>query len=257
MNKTPPPPPPLSPPPLSPISPLLSPPPLSTISPISPPLSQPPPLPSSPPPPPSPPTPPPLVWRVAPHDSRDDTPSGWIPAVVPGAVQLDWARAQGWPEYWKHENVRAYDGLEDRFWTYETRFETPALANGARLFFTCGGIDYAFDISFNGETVHEQEGMFTPVDLELTDRVRAGAGNVLRVRVHPAPKSAPAPAGRAQANRSCKPAMSYGWDFHPRLIPLGIWQEARLEIRPNCFLRAAVVDCELSADFSKAGVTAS
>jgi beta-mannosidase len=205
----------------------------------------------------SPSPPPPLVWRVAPHDSRDDTPSDWIPAVVPGAVQLDWARAQGWPEYWKHENVRAYDGLEDRFWTHETCFETPALANGARLFFTCGGIDYAFEIIFNGETVHEQEGMFTPVDLEITERVRAGAGNVLRVRVHPAPKSAPAPAGRAQANRSCKPAMSYGWDFHPRLIPLGIWREARLEIRPNCFLRAAVVDCELSADFSKAGVTVS
>ena len=26
-----------------------------------------------------------------------------------------------------------------------------------------------------------------------------------------------------------KPAVSYGWDFHPRLIPLGIWDETYIE----------------------------
>jgi beta-mannosidase len=51
---------------------------------------------------------------------------------VPGAVQLDWARARGWPEYWKGGNFRAYDGLEDLFWTYETRFKAPAPAGGER-----------------------------------------------------------------------------------------------------------------------------
>ncbi|MDR0353045.1 MAG: hypothetical protein LBI02_06765, partial [Opitutaceae bacterium] len=199
---------------------------------------------------------PPLAWQVAPGETRDAAPKKWIPAAVPGAVQLDWARAHGWPEYWKGEHFRAYDGLEDFFWTYETRFPTPALAAGGRLFFACGGIDYAFELLLNGETLLRREGMFTPVDVELTGRVRPGGENILRVIVHPAPKSAPAPADRSQANRSCKPAVSYGWDFHPRLIPLGIWQDAFLDIRPACFLREVEVDYVLARDFSNAEVTA-
>lgn len=197
---------------------------------------------------------PPLSWCVSPHTARETEPAEWIPACVPGAVQLDWARAHSWPPYWVAENFRAYDGLEDRFWTYETSLRMPALSEGQRLFFVCGGVDYAFEIELQGEILHRQEGMFTPVELELTGRVRDGGA--LRVVVYPAPKSAPAPADRAQANRSCKPAVSYGWDFHPRLIPLGIWEDARLEIRPPCFLRTVAVDYALAPDLSIVELTA-
>jgi beta-mannosidase len=175
-------------------------------------------------------------------------------AIGPGAVQLDWARAHDWPAYWAAENFRAYDGLEDHFWTYETRLEIPPLTGGERLFFICGGVDYAFEVTLNRQVLHRQEGMFTPVELELTDR--ASSGDVLRVIVHPAPKSVPAPPDRSQANRSCKPAVSYGWDFHPRLIPLGIWQDTYLEIRPRCFLRKVSVDYRLTEDFSRADLLA-
>jgi beta-mannosidase len=164
---------------------------------------------------------------------------------VPGAVQLDWAAANNWPPYWHGENPRAYDGLEDHFWTYETRLEFPSLNDGSRLFFVCGGVDYRFTIALNGQTILDQEGMFTPVEIELTGRARGGDG--LRVVVHPAPKSV-AEKTRAQADHSCKPAVSYGWDFHPRLIPLGIWQDAHLEVRPRSFLAEAQVDYRLSED---------
>lgn len=195
-----------------------------------------------------------LTWRVAPHATRVTEPVEWVPATVPGAVQLDWAHAQNWPAWWHGENVRAYDGLEDRFWTYETRIEFPALAADERLFFVCGGVDYACEVLLNGNLLHAQAGMFTPIELELTGR--AQPGDVLRVIVHPAPKSVPAPADRAQANRSCKPAMSYGWDFHPRLIPLGIWQDTRLAIQPASFLRDAQVDYVLHDDCTRAELTA-
>ncbi len=197
---------------------------------------------------------PPLSWRVSPHATRESEPAEWVPAIVPGAVQLDWARAHGWPDWWVAENFRAYDGLEDRFWTYETQLDLPTLAAGERLFFVCGGVDYAFDLTLNGKILHQQEGMFTPVDLELPSSARTG--DVLRVVVHPAPKSVATPADRGQANRSCKPAVSYGWDFHPRLIPLGIWQETHLEIRPVCHLRSVDVDYTLARDFSSAELTA-
>lgn len=195
-----------------------------------------------------------LSWRVGPHQTRDAIPAEWVPATVPGAVQLDWARAHAWPPYWQAENFRAYDGLEDFFWTYETTLVPPQLASGERFFFVCGGVDYAFEVLLNDQRLHQQQGMFTPVEIELTGRARTG--DVLRIVVHPAPKSVTAPTDRGQANRSCKPTVSYGWDFHPRLIPLGIWQEAGLEIRPASFLRDATVEYQLSRDFLRADLSA-
>lgn len=175
-----------------------------------------------------------LVWQVAPHDAPDERPSEWVDATVPGAVQLDWARAKKWPPLEYGENHRQYDGLEDRYWTYRTTLPTQAQSAGERLFFVCGGIDYCFQIFLGAKLLHEQEGMFTPIEIDLTDHLSATAANVLSVRIFPAPKHVTTAQvkGREQAAHSCKPAVSYGWDFHPRLIPLGIWKDAHLESRP-------------------------
>ena len=215
----------------------------------------------------------PLRWTVGPHKGMDGEPSATIPAMVPGAVQLDWAASECWPPYWQGENPRAYRWMEEMFWTYEAPVDAPALLDGARLFFVCGGIDYQFAIRLNDETLHRQEGMFTPVEIELTGKV--SPGDMLKVTIFPAPKSLTPGTSAAsehkskvadtwfawdtlptdnhtQANSSCKPAVSYGWDFHPRLIPLGVWKEAFLEVRPAAFLEWVRVDYHLSSDLKTA-----
>ena len=195
-----------------------------------------------------------LQWSVGHSPSAEAAPVERVPAVVPGAVQLDWARAQGWGAYEYADNWRDYLWMEDVYWSYLTRLDVPALAEGEQLYFVCGGVDYRFQVRVRGEILHEQEGMFTPFELDLTGRVHNG--DTLEVLVFPAPKSRPAPADRVQANQSCKPAVSYFWDFHPRLIPLGIWQETYLEVRPACHLRDAEICYTLADDFSAAEVTA-
>ena len=128
-----------------------------------------------------------------------------------------------------------------------------------RVYFVCDGVDYHFVVRLKGEIIHEQEGMFTPFDLELTGR--AEAGDVLEVRVFPAPKSRPVGENaseeelRSQADHSCKPAVSYEWDFHPRLMPLGIWQETFLEVRPSCIIAERVLDYRLSDDLQRAEIS--
>ncbi len=189
-----------------------------------------------------------LNWTLGHSQAQDEAPEVRVPAVVPGAVQLDWARAHGWGPHTYADNSRDYGWMEDVYWSYLTRLDIPALETGERLYFVCGGVDYRFLVRLNGETVHDQEGMFTPFELDLTGKVQSG--DLLEVLVFPAPKSAPAPADRTQANQSCKPAVSYGWDFHPRLIPLGIWEETYLEVRPACHLRDAEVRYQLADDFS-------
>ncbi|MCS6847305.1 MAG: glycoside hydrolase family 2 TIM barrel-domain containing protein [Anaerolineae bacterium] len=192
-----------------------------------------------------------LTWVVGPTDDPHRIPSVFVPAVVPGAVQLDWARAHGWPQTEYDPDLSKYAWMEDAFWLYRATLDWSP-PPGQRLFFVCQGVDYRCEVRLAGRALHAQEGMFTPIELDITDLAHPGA--TLEVLVFPAPKSHPAPADRTQANQSCKPAVAYGWDFHPRLIPLGIWDDAYLEARPATHIRATELTYVLSDDLGYADV---
>ena len=194
----------------------------------------------------------PLQWTVGFSTSTEKPPSEFVPATVPGAVQLDWARAKKWGPHFFAENWKEYRWMEDVYWTYQTKLELPPLAAGESVSFVCKGVDYRFIVRLNGATVHDQEGMFTPFEVDLR---RAKSGDLLEVVVFPAPKSCEKPVDRNQANQSVKPAVSYEWDFHPRLIPLGIWDETYLEVRPAQHLWTAETFYELTPDCSSAALS--
>lgn len=193
-----------------------------------------------------------LDWSVGHHADANATPERFVPAQVPGAVQLDWAHAEKWPPHWVGDNFRDYDWMEDCYWTYRAQLPQISVADGQRLFFVCQGVDYEWELWLDGQKLHSQEGMFKTYELEL---LPAHAGKELQIRVYPAPKVTQEPRNRAQASHSVKPAVSYGWDWHPRLIPLGIWDETFLEVRAKTFLQRAEVFCSLNDDFSRAIIT--
>lgn len=87
---------------------------------------------------------------------------------MPGAVQLDIARKEGYGPYYYGENWRDYLWMEDREFVYVGQFIKPGLKDGERVIFHSLGIDYKFEITFNGKKLLSQEGMFTPVRLDLT-----------------------------------------------------------------------------------------
>lgn len=176
----------------------------------------------------------------------------WIPASVPGAVQLDWARAHGLPDYNYGQNVRAYDGLEDSYWLYRTSIPKVNRKPGERLFFVCDSVDFECEVRIGGATVHRHRGMQVPLECEVTAEA---AGTPVEILLHPAPKRHASPADRTQASHVTKPAMSYGWDWHPRLIPLGLCGETGFEVRPAAFLRTVDFRYELSADLAAADIT--
>lgn len=196
----------------------------------------------------------PLSWNLA-NISQDKkgTSLTWVPATVPGAVQLDWAKAnsQSFPE--NAQDLSFYDSIENDSWIYESRFSKPHLTMDQTLWICFKGIDYCFDIQINGRIIHSQEGMYTPVELPLYHDLLEKE-NIINVILRPPPFSHRQSRDRSQANQSCKPPVSYGWDFHPRLIPLGIWDEAYLEIRENSFIREADLSSEIDVDRKTAAV---
>ena len=194
-----------------------------------------------------------LKWELCRESEAEE--KQFFPACVPGAVQLDWAAHKKLPDFMFGENYRQFDGLEDSFWRYKTSFKTPLFNDDERAFFVCGGIDYEFEIFINGEKLFYQEGAFTPVRLDITPSLRRDQKkNELEVLIYPAPKTAGTAPGREEADQSCKPAVNYGWDFCPRVIPLGIWDDCDIIVKNALNLLDAEVFYTLKSDLSSANV---
>ncbi|HET6559185.1 MAG TPA: glycoside hydrolase family 2 TIM barrel-domain containing protein [Prolixibacteraceae bacterium] len=193
-----------------------------------------------------------LKWELSYAKSAGENSSKRIPATVPGAVQLDIAKAEKYAPHYYAENWKDYLWMEDQHYTYTTDFSKPILAADERLIFVSKGIDYQFKISLNGEELLSQEGMFTPVSLDLTDKLKDK--NELTVQIAPVPKLFAEPASRSQAAHVAKPAVSYGWDWHPRLVPLGIWDETYLEVQPASHIDDLHVDYALNNELTQAKI---
>ena len=78
--------------------------------------------------------------------------------------------------------------------------------------------------------------------------------NEIKVVIHPIPKSKPSPVDRSQADHSVKPAVSYGWDWHPRLVPSGIWDETGLITEPESLLENTEMIYSLNERLDKADI---
>lgn len=167
-------------------------------------------------------------------------------------MQLDWARARGLPDPAYAQGLQDYAGLEDSFWLYQTRIPDAPRGAGEGLFFACEGVDYQCEVRLAGRVELAHTGLLAPFELDVS---AAAPGDPLEILVFPAPKRHALPADRSQASHVTKPAVSYGWDWHPRLIPLGLCGRAGFEVRARAHLRHVDFAYTLSEDLCAAEVS--
>ena len=195
-----------------------------------------------------------LFWQVGHSSSKIEKPEKFVKASVPGAVQKDWLPQLEHSDWHYNDNVRQFDWMEDKFWFYQARFQKPELMANQKLVFMSKGVDYHYEVIVNNQRIYRHEGMFTPFELDLTAFLKEQ--NELQVNIYPTPKSSDVVA-RFQVDESVKPAVSYGWDWHPRLIPLGIWGETKLQIKSKEAITSLEYAYELSEDLKTAQVMVS
>ena len=176
-----------------------------------------------------------------------------FPASVPGNIQYDYGVAHGFGDVHYALNYQKYQPLENDAWEYITtlRYQKEA---GERVFFVSEGIDYRYDILLNGAVIYSYEGMFRPVELDLTDRL-SGENDELRVHIFPHPKTTTGHKDtRDEADQSCKPPVCYGWDWNPRLLISGMWQEAYIETRNAHTIKVNEVLANLDDEMTEGSV---
>ncbi len=190
----------------------------------------------------------------------DDGNQDFFEVKVPGNFQDDYSVYKEYGDIWYGYNCQKLKWLEDYGCIYQTELDFD-LKENERLFFVSKGIDYEYEIFVNGQKVYAQEGMFAPVDIDISDYLNDNTvnqnKNVLTVKIAKPPK-APVEEkdidSRNEARECVKPAVSYGWDFHPRVIPTGIWDETYLETRGKGYITNCEAFYELNNTLTEAVV---
>ncbi len=163
----------------------------------------------------------------------------WLPAQVPGEVHTSLLAAGLIPEPYYDTNVEQVQWVERREWWYRLNFAVslaPAEARSRDLL-TFEGLDTYATVYLNGSEVGSHQNMFRPAVFDVTGRLNYGQTNHLAVRLDPPylyleGKSIPGQWGDYNANQRVfvrKTQAHFSWDWAPRLVNLGLWQEVRLE----------------------------
>lgn len=183
-----------------------------------------------------------LDWKCGFSNNKFEEPSNYFEATVPGSVQLDYAKKYHLGDYNKSNNYLQYQGLEDYYWTYKA-----VVPKGQNRYLISNGIDYQYEIYFDNQLIYQYEGMYQGFKLLLPN---SDLDSTLKIVIFPAPK-AEGESGRSQVREAFKTAVSYGWDFQARLIPLGIWNDCWIEQYENHTILNQEISYELSDDLSK------
>ncbi len=183
------------------------------------------------------------VWRDSVKPDTGDV-RWWYPATVPGSVMHDLAANGMIPDPHYECNTKLGEWACDRTWVYRREIFVPKEAEGRKVGLCFDGIDYASEIFVNGCTVGKQEGMYIPWSCDVSGHLLYGKTNLIAVVIEPAPFEQPQ-VGRTSLVYTNKSRMTYWWDFCPRMVHQGIWQDAYLKITGEAEIRDWLIDTRL------------
>nr|WP_249436018.1 sugar-binding domain-containing protein [Paenibacillus sp. Marseille-Q4541] len=168
----------------------------------------------------------------------------WMTTSVPGDVHstlID--RGIIDPPFYGHNDQKCR-WVEEKVWWYRTVFEWTDMADktaGERLELIFNGLDTFATVYLNGVELGSTDNMFIPHAFDVTREIKKGKNTIAvkfdPVHLHAKSKMQYYWSGFSKKRIWTRKAQShYGWDWGPRLVCAGIWQDVQLVKRT----RAAV-----------------
>jgi beta-mannosidase len=192
-------------------------------------------------------------WRGS-HlpDSRDRR--YWRIGSVPGCPYYDLWKSGEIPDPYVERNSLLSEWISQRTWLYKKTFTVKEDLKGRRIHLHFEGVDYQAEFFLNGESLGTHTGMFTPVDFDVTDKLFYDQENLLSVVIEAPPHEEPQ-VGRTSRVKTVKSRMNYWWDFCPRMVHIGIWDDVYLEVTGPIRLEDVFVRPKLEPGFQRAEVS--
>jgi beta-mannosidase len=190
----------------------------------------------------------PYLWRV--QRAMETGKSGGadippIPAPVPGSVQQALRAAGHLPEWTIGLQSRDCEWVENRHWVYAVALPDRWLESGRRVRLHCLGLDYSGWVLVNGQDAGTFRGAFRPHEFDLTPFLR-DQGNTVRI-VFDLPPRWLGQFGATSTITDWKPRFNYTWDWMPRLVQTGIWDDVELQVSDGTEIAELVCTASLDA----------
>ncbi len=172
-----------------------------------------------------------LAFRDPPKEKKEEPDAGrqeipadleWMPARVPGNVQLDLFANKKIPDPYYDCGLLQSRWVEEKEWYYKKEFTLNLkLRQCAQLIFQ--GIDYIADLWINGHYAGKHTGMFSHWVIDFTELAEKGKNTIVV-------KLAPPKTYAKSRLKEPRIQMNYGWDIAPRCLTAGIWDSVEIKV---------------------------
>jgi beta-mannosidase len=161
----------------------------------------------------------------------------WMPATVPGGVHTDLLALGKIPDPFFGDNEKQVQWIGDTDWEYCTTFKAlPDVLKEAKQFLVCDGLDTLAEVSLNGKLLGKTNNLYRQWKWDITDLLqgtnelaiifRAPVAYITeRQKVKPLWGGGDIPGGPHMRKAPCH----WGWDWGPKLPPIGVWKDIRIE----------------------------
>ncbi len=170
---------------------------------------------------------------------RQSNTNEWLPGKVPGSVHLDLLALSRIPDPFVADNEKRVQWVAETDWEYTRSFEVdPQLFAEPQIYLVCDGLDTLAEVRLNGRLVAATDNMFRQYRWDVKNLLLPGENDISVSFCSPVRFAAerikqkylisPAqsiPGGTYLRKAACQ----FGWDWGPKLPPVGIWKDIRLE----------------------------
>ena len=155
-----------------------------------------------------------------------------IPVDVPGSVRNALLKADIIPNWNYGTNSVLSEWVENRDWLFVTRIPDNWIQDkNSKIVLHCDGLDYTGVIRINGKDAGTFKNTFIPYEFDITPYLKE-KDNTLAIIF----QSNPEYLGQVTYTskiKDWKPRFYYGWDWIPRIVQTGIWDNLWLSIEKS------------------------
>ena len=163
----------------------------------------------------------------------------WLPLALPGEVHLALLNAGRIPDPFVEDNELAVQWVAEKDWVFEGEIDLPDdLHQEDKVWLHFEGLDTLAEVWLNDTRLGETNNAFREYSWEVKNLLNKGK-NILRILFHSPvnyvkerqkkqPLDSPdqsIPGGPYLRKAPCQ----WGWDWGPRIPPIGVWKDAYLE----------------------------
>lgn len=173
------------------------------------------------------------AWSFRKLDTQE-----WLPARVPGGVHTDLLALGQIPDPFVADNEKKVQWVAETDWEYRYTFTaSPETLQEARQFLVCDGLDTLAEVSLNGKLLGKADNMYRQWQWDVSGALKKGENELsilfrgpstyvaAKQKEKPLVAVSDIPGGPHLRKAPCQ----WGWDWGPKLPPIGIWKDIRLE----------------------------